>query len=86
MIKNNSIQFCVTCKYSKTGCLSTLFANLLEQSLIQMQAIVLSDPDHDEHVPKSLSFTHPTVTIDFHMPKKIIHAQLQTAQQTYHDL
>jgi carnitine O-acetyltransferase len=66
MIKNNTINFNITSKYEQSQYSSHLFATLLEQSLLHMQAIVLSNPEKLTQPPKSLTFTHPTNTTEFH--------------------
>jgi carnitine O-acetyltransferase len=53
----------------QSGTSSWVFSALLEQSLLLMQAIALSNPETVEKAPKALQFTHPTSTSDFTKPK-----------------
>lgn len=68
MIKNNVVSFNITCKYAQNGTSSFVFGALLEQSLLLMQAVVLSNPDTLELPPRSLKFTHPTSSASFSKP------------------
>eukprot|EP00755_Sulcionema_specki_P009263 Sspe_Gene.43239::Locus_21047_Transcript_1_1_Confidence_1.000_Length_2369::g.43239::m.43239/K00624/E2.3.1.7; carnitine O-acetyltransferase len=61
MIKNQSISFTVTAKYSHLSTSAEIFTALLEESLLHLKAIVLTCPEGKHTVvPKSLQFTHPT--------------------------
>jgi carnitine O-acetyltransferase len=60
MIKNNSISFVVTSKYNHSIHSSTVFCSLLQQSLLNMQTIVLCSPEKLSASSTSLNFTHPT--------------------------
>jgi len=66
MIKSNSINFNITSKYTMSIFSSNIFAALLEQSLLHLHSIVLCDPDKLDKPSKSLNFTHPTVSAEFH--------------------
>eukprot|EP01116_Phalansterium_solitarium_P011813 TRINITY_DN27609_c0_g1_i1.p1 TRINITY_DN27609_c0_g1~~TRINITY_DN27609_c0_g1_i1.p1 ORF type:complete len:752 (-),score=261.05 TRINITY_DN27609_c0_g1_i1:208-2463(-) len=61
MIKNNEIDFNVTAKYPNGCTSSAIFVALLELSLLEMRAVLLSDPKYLVRRPsRSLDFTHPT--------------------------
>ncbi len=69
MIKNNSVSFNVTSKHSIADMTSSsLYCNALEQALLQMQTIFLSDPKLQSETSTSLEFTHPTSSAVFMYP------------------
>lgn len=65
MIKNNSISFNITSKHTYSEHSSIIFSILLEESLLNMQAILFSSPEKLQAPSISLNFTHPTVTSEF---------------------
>lgn len=60
MIKNNSISFNITSKFSHPENSSVIFASMLNSSLLYMHAITLSNPQLLAAPSNSLDFTHPT--------------------------
>eukprot|EP00754_Rhynchopus_humris_P041630 Rhum_TRINITY_DN25180_c0_g1::Rhum_TRINITY_DN25180_c0_g1_i1::g.181418::m.181418/K00624/E2.3.1.7; carnitine O-acetyltransferase len=65
MIKNDSVSFNITAKYSDRSTSCTVLASLLEEALLHLRAIVLADPERiKKSAPKSLDFTHPTSHTD----------------------
>jgi len=62
------MNFNITSKYGQSHTSSWVFAALLEQSLLLMQAIALSAPETLDKPSKSLNFTHPTSTAEFIKP------------------
>ena len=66
MIKNNSICFNVTSKYTSPFNSSTIFASFLASALLHMKAILLANPDELRKPSKSLEFSHPTSSVMQH--------------------
>jgi len=66
MIKNNTISFNITSKYTQKMTSSYVFGILLQDSLLHLKAILLSDPKKLEAPSTSLKFTHPTNSAAFH--------------------
>eukprot|EP00667_Euglena_gracilis_P002920 EG_transcript_2927 len=66
MIMNNDIRFVITAKYYEKQTSASIFAAVLEESLLMIRAILLSNPELNKEPPTSMRFTHPTVYADFH--------------------
>ena len=66
MIKNNSASFTITSKYHHKATSCAIFSCILEESLMHLKSIVLTDPTKGSlaEKPKSLDFTHPTSHTD----------------------
>jgi carnitine O-acetyltransferase len=66
MIKNDSVSCCVTSKYTHRLLSSTIFANMLESSLLHMRSIIEADQEkRRKERPRSLDFVHPTSYNEF---------------------
>ena len=61
MIKNTKINFVVTAKYYNRLPSADVFACALEESLLLIRAILLTNPELQKEPPTSMTFTHPTV-------------------------
>eukprot|EP01060_Flectonema_neradi_P000262 TRINITY_DN10183_c0_g1_i1.p1 TRINITY_DN10183_c0_g1~~TRINITY_DN10183_c0_g1_i1.p1 ORF type:complete len:735 (+),score=141.91 TRINITY_DN10183_c0_g1_i1:62-2206(+) len=66
MIKNNTASFTITSKYNFKATSCAIFSCILEESLMHLKSIVLTDPTKGSlaQKPKSLDFTHPTSHTD----------------------
>ena len=65
MIKNDSISVVITSKYTHRVVSATVFATVLEASLLQMRAIVDADWEgRSKSRPRALEFSHPTAYSD----------------------
>eukprot|EP00668_Euglena_longa_P046549 GGOE01062234.1.p1 GENE.GGOE01062234.1~~GGOE01062234.1.p1 ORF type:complete len:720 (+),score=178.70 GGOE01062234.1:33-2162(+) len=72
MIMNNDIQFVITAKYYEKQTSAAIFAAVLEESLLMIRAILLSNPALAKEPPISMHFTHPTVYSDFHFSEEYL--------------
>eukprot|EP01061_Rhynchopus_euleeides_P040604 TRINITY_DN6998_c2_g1_i2.p1 TRINITY_DN6998_c2_g1~~TRINITY_DN6998_c2_g1_i2.p1 ORF type:complete len:776 (+),score=314.30 TRINITY_DN6998_c2_g1_i2:70-2328(+) len=65
MIRQGSISFNITAHFNERTTSCKVFASLLEESLLHMRAIVLTDPERiAANSSKSLEFNHPTSHTD----------------------
>lgn len=62
MIKNNSMCFNITSKFSEPQNSSGVFSSMLESSLHYLKSVSLSNPELFKVPSNSLDFTHPTAS------------------------